>query len=199
MFIDINKCPDLRDAVSKAAANGVVTVDLGCGKKKVPGSIGIDHIPFDETDFVVNLGCDRLPLENDSVDLVWADQLIEHIDNLVPLMIEIRRILRPGGQFIAKTPYFRSAYAVVDPTHVRFFSIMSMDYYVEAKYLFRQYGFFAPGFSSVIVRLDYETSFIPGFFYNLVARRALANPRQFENSTLSFLFPFSSISYSLLK
>jgi len=199
MTIDINKSSIIRHDVCEAASRGNMVVDLGCGKRKVPGSIGIDHCQNIGVDIIVDMESCKLPLPSSSVDIVWADQLVEHIRNLIPLMAEIQRILKPGGQFIAKTPYFRSAYAVVDPTHVRSFSIMSMDYYCESKYLFKQYGFFSPGFSSLQIRLDSDFSKFANQLMCLAARRAIANPSSFENSPLSFMFPFSSITYSLIK
>ncbi|WP_231597189.1 class I SAM-dependent methyltransferase [Synechococcus sp. CBW1004] len=185
--------------MSKAAFSGAVAIDLGCGRKKTPGTIGIDRTSFEQTDIVTDLESQPLPFKDDYVDLIWADQVIEHINNFIPLMKEIHRVLKPGGQFIAKTPYFRSAYSVVDPTHVRQFSIMSMDYYVHSKYLFDQYRFFEPGFTSLKVKLDSDRGLLTNFISELVSRRAIANPRNYENTFISFLLPFSSITYSLEK
>ncbi len=46
--------------------------------------------------------------EDGSFDVVHGNEVIEHIDDLRPVMKEISRILRPGGVAIFRTPHFRS-------------------------------------------------------------------------------------------
>jgi SAM-dependent methyltransferase len=45
------------------------------------------------------------PLENESVDVVLADWVFEHIDNPSDFVNEINRILKPGGFLFARTPH----------------------------------------------------------------------------------------------
>lgn len=49
---------------------------------------------------------DNIPLEDNSVDFVIAFQLIEHVnrETAARVLQEFRRILRPGGSFVATTP-----------------------------------------------------------------------------------------------
>ena len=60
-----------------------VKVELGCGENRrdIEGwkNIGIDIIQTPCTDFICCLGYDELPLEDDSVDLVSAIDVLEHI------------------------------------------------------------------------------------------------------------------------
>jgi SAM-dependent methyltransferase len=82
-----------------------------------------------------------LPLEEDSVDLVWAGEVLEHVADVVGLLAEVRRVLRWGGTLLATTPYHgRLALAalalwpggaleeVFDPRsdHLRFFTARSL-------------------------------------------------------------------------
>lgn len=97
-------------------------VDLGCGIKKVEGAIGIDRVgpPATQADIVCNLGFEKIPLEDNSVDTVSANSVLEHIpmviwdtngDRVMPmvqLFNEIYRILKPGGQLRAHVPYVGS-------------------------------------------------------------------------------------------
>jgi SAM-dependent methyltransferase len=46
-----------------------------------------------------------LPLGEDSVDLVWAGEVLEHVADVVGLLAEVRRVLRWGGTLLATTPY----------------------------------------------------------------------------------------------
>lgn len=171
-------------------------LDIGCGRSKYPGSIGIDHIAFPGVDIVSSLET-PLPLGNNEFDIVYANQVLEHVDNLVGLVGEIYRVLKPGGKLIAHTPYFRSSWAHIDPTHVRCFTINSLDYFVEETYCFKNYGFISPGFSKVTVILDYE--YDNTVFRKFFTKLALKRPFWYENSLFSFIFPFEQISFVLEK
>jgi 2-polyprenyl-6-hydroxyphenyl methylase/3-demethylubiquinone-9 3-methyltransferase len=82
-----------------------------------------------------------LPLAEDSVDLVWAGEVLEHVADVVGLLAEVRRVLRWGGTLLATTPYHgRLAVAALalwpgrafeghfDPRadHLRFFTARSL-------------------------------------------------------------------------
>lgn len=47
----------------------------------------------------------RVPLPNESVDVVIADYVLEHIVNPRQFYDEINRLLKPGGLFCARTPH----------------------------------------------------------------------------------------------
>ncbi len=47
---------------------------------------------------------DRLPFADATFDLVFADNVLEHLDDPDPVLREIARVLKPGGRFLAKTP-----------------------------------------------------------------------------------------------
>lgn len=48
--------------------------------------------------------CDRLPHPDACFDLVVAFEVIEHLDGWREFLLEARRVLAPGGQFIVSTP-----------------------------------------------------------------------------------------------
>lgn len=47
---------------------------------------------------------ESIPYEDESFDVVVADNVLEHLDNPIKVFDEVRRVLKPGGLFIAKTP-----------------------------------------------------------------------------------------------
>ncbi|MCK4462867.1 MAG: class I SAM-dependent methyltransferase [Candidatus Omnitrophica bacterium] len=47
---------------------------------------------------------ERLPFDNESFDLVWVSEVIEHLDNPAQTLKEIRRVLKKDGALIATTP-----------------------------------------------------------------------------------------------
>jgi 2-polyprenyl-6-hydroxyphenyl methylase/3-demethylubiquinone-9 3-methyltransferase len=46
-----------------------------------------------------------LPLEHRSVDLVWCSEVLEHVADVAHLLLEARRVLRPGGRLLATVPF----------------------------------------------------------------------------------------------
>ncbi|MGC4042589.1 MAG: methyltransferase domain-containing protein [Armatimonas sp.] len=64
--------------------------------------------------------CDAIPLSDASVDLIVSFETIEHHDRHEEMMVEFRRILRPGGLVLLSSPN-RDIYSAdhVNPFHVR--------------------------------------------------------------------------------
>ena len=171
-------------------------LELGCGNNKLPGAFGIDIEGHRGVDLVADLN-KPIALESSSYDVIISNQVLEHIQSLNELMNECHRILKPGGWFIATVPYFRSSWAVIDPTHVRFFSLGSMDYFTQGTLMHSMHPFVNPGFLSCDVHLNLLTQ--TGIVGRTLARLAKRFPNRFENSSLSFLFPFEDITFILRK
>ncbi len=64
-------------------------------------------------------------------DLIVANDVLEHIPDLVSAMTNCLRLLRPGGRFMISVPYDLSLGAWQDPTHVRAFNDNSWLYYTD--------------------------------------------------------------------
>jgi SAM-dependent methyltransferase len=106
-------------------------LDLGCGPVKLHGHIGLDKVYFKNVDVICDIELDKLPFENESFDVVYSSNTLEHINNIEKVMYEVWRILKKDGHFLIQVPYFASAKAFQDPTHVRFFTLKTFDYFVE--------------------------------------------------------------------
>jgi SAM-dependent methyltransferase len=46
-----------------------------------------------------------LPLEHASVDLVWCSEVLEHVADTAHVLLEVRRVLRPGGRLLVTVPF----------------------------------------------------------------------------------------------
>lgn len=103
--------------------NDLKCVDLGCGKKKLPGYIGIDCRDFNGVDYVLNIEKDKLPFEDDSIDLINTEQVFEHLtcEGLFHCIDECWRVLKPKGFIRITVPKFPDDLAVLHPDHKRFF------------------------------------------------------------------------------
>ncbi len=118
-----------------------VKLDLGCGKNKAAGFIGVDSIAFEGVDVVTDLsgdywrfkkgahpdlkllptllGPDVYQLAPDSVDEVHCSHFLEHLTGKqrVSFFNELYRVLKPGAQARIITPHWSHERAYGDPTH----------------------------------------------------------------------------------
>lgn len=109
----------------------LLVADIGCGRQKqVPWAIGVDRCAGPETGIVADLEV-SVPFKHGTMDHVFAIHILEHIRDLVGLMNEIHRVLRPTGVLHVMTPYWRSVIAVADPTHLRLMDQQTFKYFCQ--------------------------------------------------------------------
>lgn len=94
-------------------------IDIGCGTKKTEGHVGMDRISFPGVDLVLEIGKDRWPFDDASVDEAKADHFVEHLTapERIHFANELWRVLKPGGKCQVATPHWCSARAYGDLTH----------------------------------------------------------------------------------
>lgn len=105
---------------------------------------------------------DSFPFKSETFDSVSAFDFLEHVprassrpgdsSTFIGVMNEIYRILKPGGVFIALTPFFPARSAFTDPTHVNFITVDTVHYFsgpCHARTL--GYGFYG-GFDLVLCK-----------------------------------------------
>jgi len=115
---------------------GEKNLNLGCGRNLEAGFINLDRVAGPGVDRVTNLDYEVQPDWPDNwiggyqeFDCILASHVLEHIRNLIPLMRECHRILRPGGHLLIVAPHASSDDAWEDPTHVRAFTEQSWIYF----------------------------------------------------------------------
>ncbi len=54
----------------------------------------------------------RWPVEDGSVDFAFSDYVLEHVEDPAAYFAELRRVLKPGGTFLARTPCRNSYIAI---------------------------------------------------------------------------------------
>lgn len=106
-------------------------LDVGCGHKKRPGAVGIDILEDSDADIVHDLNSFPWPIDDDEFDVIYATHVLEHLEDVIKIMEELHRILKPGGRLIIETPHYTSWNAYTDPTHRRFFGFRSFNYFIE--------------------------------------------------------------------
>lgn len=112
-----------------------VVINIGCGKSRIPGSIGMDRAEIpDFVDVVHDLDNVPYPFDRNYADEIHFYHVLEHLDNPVEKLEEIHRILKPGGLLFMRVPHFSSNGAFTDITHKRPFSYFSFDVFEEGAY-----------------------------------------------------------------
>lgn len=105
-----------------------VILNLGCGKTRIPNSIGVDSVKIkDYVDIVHNLDITPYPFQDNYANEIHLYHALEHLHNPIRKLEEIYRILKPGGVLYMKVPHFSSMGAFTDLTHIRPFGYSSFD------------------------------------------------------------------------
>lgn len=129
---------------TELAPAALIRVDLGCGRSKPEGYLGVDVYSRPGVDIVADL-TQRFPFADSSVDAVRAHDLVEHLPDRLHTMNEIWRICKPNATVDIFVPSTDGRGAFQDPTHVSFWNLNSFQYYcVEFPgylELCRSYGF----------------------------------------------------------
>lgn len=117
----------LKLAEIDAKKNDLLLVDLGGGINPLPGYLTIDKEGAD-----INFDLDRgIPLPDNSVGVLHASHVIEHLKDPVKTMREIHRVLAHGGWAFIEVPSTDGRGAFQDPTHVSFWNENSFLYYTN--------------------------------------------------------------------
>jgi len=105
-----------------------IILNLGCGKTKIPHSIGVDIVRIENyVDLVCNLNVLPYPFADESVDDIHMYHVLKHLQDPLSKMEELYKILKPKGVIYLRVPHFSSMGAFSDITHVRPFGFTSFD------------------------------------------------------------------------
>ncbi len=111
---------------------GKNVLHFGSGSKKLQGSTTVDILNLPNVDVVHDLNVYPWPFEDNSQDFIFGHNVFEHLKDIVSVMNEVHRILKPGGRVLITVPYFRSVDAFSDLTHKQFFTSQSMEHFIES-------------------------------------------------------------------
>lgn len=95
----------------------------------MPGAVGMDNVQLDAVDVVHDLNVVPYPFEHNYFDEIHCNHILEHLPDLLSVMEELCRIAKPGAIIKVAVPYWSSQRAFKDPTHVRFFTEHTFDYF----------------------------------------------------------------------
>ena len=97
-------------------------------QKKPDWVLDITQVPWGE---VIDTRLGKFPVEKGMFTEIIANDVLEHIPDLVSAMTNFRDCLKRGGEMHIHVPYDLSLGAWQDPTHVRAFNENSFLYYTD--------------------------------------------------------------------
>ncbi|MGI8551642.1 MAG: class I SAM-dependent methyltransferase [Dehalococcoidia bacterium] len=104
-------------------------LDIGCGRAKFAGTIGVDIAALPGVNVVADLNR-TLPFRDSSIDAVYSSHTLEHVDDFVHSMEEIWRVCRDGARVHIWVPHASCPFVTwIDPTHRRGFTIETFSYF----------------------------------------------------------------------
>jgi len=103
----------------KTKNNQKIKLDIGCGKNKKEGFIGVDINPDNDADVVASAL--NLPFEDESINEIYSSHLVEHFspEEAKKFFDEIYRVLKKGGKAFLKIDkdWTKRKLLKKDPTH----------------------------------------------------------------------------------
>jgi ubiquinone/menaquinone biosynthesis C-methylase UbiE len=106
-------------------------LNLGCGRAPLEGWINIDQFSYPKVDLILDLNEGKLPFEDNSITMINADCVFEHLLHWETLLYECYRVLVPSGTIRIRVPYRTKT---LQPFVLRFFDKNTMEpFLVENK------------------------------------------------------------------
>lgn len=153
---------------------------VGCGRRPMPGAVNLDCVKMAGVDLVYNLddlappgapgngGTRRLPFPDGTFDRVVAEDVLEHVLDMVTVVQELGRVLKVGGVLWVRGPAWNAPDILwADPTHRRAFAPRTFDNFDPETHDGRLYGhYFGPVKFRVVEKREHNK----GMEYTLVKR-----------------------------
>ena len=166
---------------------------LGCGKDYRKGYLNCDISKEVKPDKIVNLE-KKLPFKDNSVEEILAYHVFEHISNFSQLMHELHRVCKKNAIIKIKTPFFAAWGQYNDPTHVRFFTPFTFNYFRKGNYS-HEVGANKDMFEIKKVEINYGIG--SSSKLNWLMNPLINLHHAFYCRFLAFIFPSSEMRYVL--
>lgn len=118
-------------------------LNLGCGRFKKEGFVNVDGDASCSPDVLHDLNSFPYPFRSGEFEVIEADHVLEHLQDPVAAMREMRRLLAPTGRLTVRVPHFSRGFT--HPDHRRGFDV-SFSYYFDPA--------FPGGYTGIPLRLS---------------------------------------------
>jgi len=95
-------------------------INIGSGGVKIDGFVTCDYDALSNPDYLFNLETDVFPFEDNSVEVVVAHHVLEHLgEGYFHCLKELYRVCQHGATIDIRVPHHRHDHFYDDPTHRR--------------------------------------------------------------------------------
>lgn len=120
-------------------------LNLGCGLGRREGALNVDRWAGPGVDCVYDLERTPWPWPDGAVTEVWALDILEHLADFLVTMRELHRVMCPGAMVHVRTSNWRTENSFTDPTHRRFLTLRSFDFWDPVRPYAAKYPQYAEG------------------------------------------------------
>ena len=106
-------------------------LNIGCGSDIKEDHINIDFMKLEGVDVVHDLNKFPWPFKSNTFESIFASHVLEQVDDLVKVAKEMHKISKKGAKVSIRVPPFSCGVSYRDPTHKRFFSYFTFDYFSD--------------------------------------------------------------------
>lgn len=124
-------------------------LNLGAGGRCLVGGgwLNVDRIDLPGIDRVHDLNVGPWPWAADSIGEILAKDVFEHVDDALLFLSECHRVMQPWSVLTLQTTLYQHVSAFTDPTHKRFPTPHTLDYWIPGTVYYQEhnaaYGNFA--------------------------------------------------------
>lgn len=115
---------------------------LGCGDVRIEGAVHVDVRENVSPDVQWDLNQRPWPFKDGAFREVVAEDVVEHLDELIPTMEEVHRVMATGATLWLTTPHWRHVNSWTDPTHKWHLTEHSFDYFDPDTQWGRKYWYY---------------------------------------------------------
>ena len=165
-------------------------LNLGSGNdKSIKGAITID-LNINTIPHIVNdLNKIPWPFKDNTFEIIYCKDVIEHLEDIVKTLEEIHRIAKNGAKIYITIPHFSCYNSYSDPTHLHHLGLLFLDYFTGNN----KWDFYT---KIRFKKLKGELIFYPKLKNKLIWRIANRYPVFYEEH-LAWIFPAWFMSFEL--
>lgn len=115
-------------------------VNLGCGTQPLEGWVNVDIASIPGVDVVHDLDVFPWPLPDGAAGEVRAFDVFEHVNDPLGFMAECWRVMAVGAELLIHTAHWQTENSYTDPTHKRFCTERTFDYWCAGTDYYARYG-----------------------------------------------------------
>ena len=102
-------------------------LNFGCGQNIKKSWFNVDITLFKGVDKTFDFNIFPYPFRDNNFDEIYADNILEHLDNIPQVLKELHRITKADGLIRIIVPYYNCYGAYNDVTHQHYFSHLSFE------------------------------------------------------------------------